>query len=116
MTSNNRTFKRVLAMLLLVTTVLTSLASVGTLGALASVEYPYGEEEDSMVRTSLDEIQNVLTSTTYSEYLNNWKDSASLVTDESIQIDLVKFSRNPIALSHQKFISIGIGGVVGHTN
>ena len=90
MTSNNRNFKRVLAMLLLVTTVLTSLGSVGTLSALASVEFPYGEEEDSMVRTSLDEIQNVLTSTTYSEYLNTWKDSATLVTDESIQIDLVK--------------------------
>lgn len=85
MTSFNRTFKRVLAMLLLVVTVVTGFGSVGTLEALASVEHKYNS--DSLVRTSLDEIENVLTSTSYSEYLQIYG-NAAMAKDE-ISIDFV---------------------------
>lgn len=85
MTSFNRTFKRVLAMFLLIVTVVTGFGSVGTLEALASVEHRYNS--DSLVRTSLDEIENVLTSTSYSEYLQIYGNAA--MAKDQIDIDLV---------------------------
>ena len=84
MTSFNRTFKRVLAMLMLLVITFTGLGA-GTLEALASVEHRYNS--DSLVRTSLDEIKNVLTSTSYSEYLLSYND-ASMATGK-IVLDLV---------------------------
>jgi len=83
MTSFNRTFKRVLAMLMLLVITFTGLGA-GTLEALASVEHRYNS--DSLVRTSLDEIKNVLTSTSYSEYLLSYND-ASVATGK-IVVDL----------------------------
>ena len=84
MTSFNQTFKRVLAMLMLVVITFTGLCT-GTLEAMASVEHRYNS--DSLVRTSLDEIKNVLTSTSYSEYLLSYND-ADFATGK-IVLDLV---------------------------
>lgn len=83
MTSFNRTFKRVIAMLLMT---MIAVTGVGTLEALAAVESKYNS--DSLVRTSLDEIENVLTSTSYEEYLSIWG-NASMASDV-IDIDLLK--------------------------
>ncbi len=84
MTSFNQTFKRVLAMLMLVVITFTGLCT-GTLEAMASVEHRYNS--DSLVRTSLDEIKNVLTSTSYSEYLLSYNDAD--VATGKIVLDLV---------------------------
>lgn len=85
MTCFHRFFKRALAMLLLVVMCVTGLGSVGALKASASVESKYGS--DSLVRTSLEDIQNVLTSTSYSDYLRMYGDFA--MAKSEIRVDIL---------------------------
>ena len=84
MTRSKRTFSRVLTLFLLVTVCVTSVGMTA-LQASATVEYKYGSE--SLARTSLSEIANVLTSTTFNEYQTLWG-SVGMATD-SIKIDVI---------------------------
>lgn len=85
MTSFHRFFERSLALFLLVVICVTGLGSVGVLKASATVESKYGS--DSLVRTSLEEIQSVLTSATYSAYLQMYGDAP--MADDVIHVDFL---------------------------
>lgn len=86
MTSYKRFYKRALALLLVLAMGIAGMSSLGAFSASATVEHKYNS--DSLVRTSLDEIENVLTSTSYSDYLKIYG-SAGAAKGEK-QIDLVK--------------------------
>ena len=86
MTSYKRFYKRALALLLVLAMGIAGISSLGAFSASATVEHRYNS--DSLVRTSLDEIENVLTSTSYSDYLKIYG-SAGAAKGEK-QIDLVK--------------------------
>lgn len=86
MTGLKSNLKRVLALLLLVTVCVTTFSSIGALEVSALVESKYNSP--SLVRTSLNEIENVLTSTTYSDYLQIYGEGE--MAKSTINIDLVK--------------------------
>lgn len=86
MTSFHRFNKRALALFLLVVMCITGLGGLGAFEASASVESKYNS--DSLVRTSLDEIATVLTSTSYSDYLQIYG-SAPMATG-IIPVDLIE--------------------------
>ncbi len=86
MTSNQRIYKRVLSLLLVLATVFTGLCGLGAFGVSATVEHKYNS--DSLVRTSLDEIQNVLTSTSYDQYRNIYRNAGEATAE--FDVDLVE--------------------------
>lgn len=85
MTSYHRFHKRALALFLVLVMGITGMSSLGAFGVSATVEHKYNS--DSLVRTSLDEIANVLTSTSYSDYLQIY--GSAVAAKGEIQIDLV---------------------------
>lgn len=84
MTRSRRTFRRAFTLFLLVIVCVTSVG-LGALRAEATVEYKYNSE--SLARTSLAEIENVLTSTSYQEY-KSFYGGTGMATD-AIRIDVV---------------------------
>ena len=86
MTSYNRFYKRALALLLVLAMGIAGMSSLGAFSVSATVEHKYNS--DSLVRTSLDEIENVLTSTSYSDYLKLYGSAATAKSE--LQIDLLK--------------------------
>ncbi len=85
MTSFKRNGKRALTMLVLLATLVTCIGFQSALEASASVESKYNS--DSLVRTSLDEIENVLTSTGYSAYLRMYANMP--YASGSVSLDLL---------------------------
>lgn len=85
MTSNHCFYRRALVLLLVLVICVTGVGGLGAFGVSATVEKKYNS--DSLVRTSLDEIENVLTSTGHDEYLQLY--GSVPMTTGSQQIDLV---------------------------
>ncbi len=88
MISKQRIYKRVLSLLLVLATVITGFCGVGAFGVSATVENKYNS--DSLVRTSLEEIKNVLTSTSYDQYRNIYRNAgdATATFDVDLLADL----------------------------
>ncbi len=71
MTGNRRKTKRFCIYLLLFSILMTSIGGIS-----ASAVGSYVNGDDSMYRTSLDDVESFLTATTYAEYLESYKDIA----------------------------------------
>jgi len=84
MTGNSsKTLRGIAVMLLLVMT----LTCIGTIGASAAGDYVNGSE--SLYRTSLDDVEKYLTSTTYDDYRNIY---GSTGYGKTVELDISSFS------------------------